>query len=105
MTEKWRNVCLFERREGGVGFVFFGAVVLALVPAPTLDSLRFIWTPAQTFDLSKWVANPTQSYCRAPAPAMLPPSGLKGELNGKCNFTLLFFFFFYSADKHLLAFI
>ena len=30
------------------------------------DSLLFIWTPAQTFDLSKWVANPTQSYCGGP---------------------------------------
>lgn len=30
------------------------------------DSLLFIWTPAQTFDLSKWVANPSQSYCGGP---------------------------------------
>lgn len=30
------------------------------------DSLLFIWTPAHTFDLSKWVANPSQSYCGAP---------------------------------------
>ncbi len=47
------------------------------------DSLLFIWTLAQTFDLSKWVANPTQSYCGAlvAIPALLPPSGLKGELH------------------------
>lgn len=42
LTEKWRNVCLFEGRPGRVGFVCFGDVVLALVPPPTLDSLLFI---------------------------------------------------------------
>lgn len=47
------------------------------------DSLLFIWTPAQTSDLSKWVANPSPSYCgaRVGVPAMLPPSGPKGELH------------------------
>ena len=47
------------------------------------DSLLFIWTPAQTSDLSKWVANPSPSYCgaRAGVPAMLPPSGPKGRLH------------------------
>lgn len=47
------------------------------------DSLLFIWTPAHTFDLSKWVANPSQSYCGGPLvaiPATLPPCGLAGEL-------------------------
>lgn len=60
LTEKRQNVCLFEGREGRIGFVFFGAVVLALVPPPTLDSLLFIWTLAHTFDLCKWVAYPSQ---------------------------------------------
>lgn len=29
------------------------------------DSLLVIWTLAPTLDLSKWVANPSQSYCGA----------------------------------------
>lgn len=51
------------------------------------DSLLFIWTPAQTFDLSKWVANPSPSYRGAlvAIPSMLPPSGLKGVLHQFCT--------------------
>lgn len=85
-------MCVYLSGGEAGAAVFFGAVVLALVPPPTLDSLLFIWTPAQTFDLSKWVANPSLGYCRAPVPATLPPSGRKGELNGKCRFILMFNF-------------
>lgn len=35
LTGKQRNVCLFERRQGGIGFVCFRTVVFALVPPPT----------------------------------------------------------------------
>lgn len=84
-------MCVYLREPRQPGFVFFAPVVLALVP-PTLDPQLFIWTPAPTSDLSKWVSNLSQL---PEGPTMLPPSGPRGEFNGKPSFILLFNFFFF----------
>lgn len=76
-AEPW-NVCLFERR---IWFCLLLECCLCVSSTTNGDPRLFIWRRAQTFDLSKWVANPCHSYCGTlvVTTEMLPPSGLEQQ--------------------------
>lgn len=76
-------MCVYLREVRRDWFCLLLYCCLSVSSTTDRDSLLFIWTPAQTFDLSKWVANPSQSYCGAHVaiPAILPPAGPTRELH------------------------
>jgi len=63
-------------RHGGTGSVCFSDCCLSFSSTTVGDSPLFIWTLAQTFDLSKWGLIPAKATVGASSTfsATLPPS-------------------------------